>query len=109
MAAEGDGPAGDGPGADEEEDGGGDTLKLVATVVAKVPVLVIRIGWPVLMMKRRARKCSRRIRRHLEAGGMPPRMAAEMAEAYASEMSVRKLIQSLDIPSLRIRWDDDNP
>ena len=89
--------------------GGDDTPKLLATMAVKVPMMVIRIGWPYLMMKRRANKCSRRLRKQLVEGGMPPRLAAKMADNYASELSIRKFMSNMDFKGFRLRSDDDKP
>lgn len=91
------------------KDGGSDTPKLLAAMAVKVPLMVIRIGWPYLMMKRRANKCSRRLRKQLVEGGMPPHLAAKMADNYASELSVRKFLANMDFKGFRARVGGDKP
>ncbi len=104
-----------GPMDNEKDEGaegrqeGRDLPKLIATVLYKAPVLVVRIGWPCLMMRRRARKCSKRMRREMVRHGMPPEMAADLAEDFVAEISIRKLVQGMDIPGMGSRWEDDSP
>lgn len=75
-----------------------DIPKIVASVMSAVPTLVIRTGWAYLRMKKRAQKASKEIEREFVANGIPPKFAEKLAEQYASELSIRKMMGQMDIP-----------
>lgn len=77
-----------------------DRVKTFATVMATAPKLVVDVGWSFLKLKRRAKKCSLRMRSQLVEEGIPRELARRLADDYAGEFSVRKLISDLDIPGL---------
>ncbi len=83
-----------------------DKVKTMATIVATVPRLVIEVGWSYLMMKRRAKKCAKQLRRSMVEGGMPEHMAKYLADGYAAEISARKLIRNLSLPGVDVRIKD---
>ena len=63
-------------------------------VVARVPGLVIRLGFSALKFKRRVKKSARRMRKGLIKGGMSRERATELANKYEEGLSIRKLIKS---------------
>jgi len=75
-----------------------DLPKIMASVMATVPTLVFRTGWAYLRMKKRAQKASKQIEREFVSGGIPPEYAEKLAEQYASDLSVRKMMRGVDIP-----------
>jgi hypothetical protein len=91
---------------DADEGPDEDRVKTAATIVATVPRLVIEVGWSYLMMKRRAKKCAKQLRRSMVEGGMPVHMAKYLADGYAAEISARELIRNLSIPGVDIRVKD---
>ncbi|UCC92415.1 MAG: hypothetical protein JSW25_07005 [Thermoplasmata archaeon] len=72
--------------------------KLVATVLAKSPVLLLKVSWRYLRMKKRAQRAERTFRQRLEASGMDRETAARFAETYGSAVSIRKLLKETGIP-----------
>jgi len=72
--------------------------KIVASVMSTVPTLVLRSGWAYLRMKKRAQRASKQIEREFVSGGIPPEFAEKLAEQFASDLSVRRMIRQIDIP-----------
>lgn len=85
---------------------GDDRVKTAATLIATIPKLLLDLGWSYLKMKRRAKKCSKSLRRAMVEGGMPEHLAKEIANGYAVEISARKLIRNMGIPGIDIRVRD---
>ena len=71
-----------------------DIPKLVGTVGARAPGIVIRLGFSYLKHRKGSQKATRTFVRSLEENGVPPHLAMKLGEAYGSELSVRKLIDS---------------
>ena len=70
----------------------GDRLPVV--LMATLPVLSIRIGVTFLCFQSQRKGGVRRFRHTLEAGGMPRREAALLAQAYHEAGSLRKMLRS---------------
>jgi len=68
--------------------------RLVGAVGARAPGIVIRLGVSYLKHKKGSQKATRIFVRSLEENGVPPHLARSLGEAYGSELSVRKLIDS---------------
>ncbi|MCJ2512331.1 MAG: hypothetical protein LN409_03130 [Candidatus Thermoplasmatota archaeon] len=79
----------------------GDVPRLVGAVGARAPGIVIRLGLSYLKHKKGSQKATRTFVRSLEENGVPPHLAMRLGEAYGSELSVRKLIDSGGTPLLR--------
>ncbi len=77
-----------------------DVPRLVGAVGARAPGVVIRLGLSYLKHKKGSQKATKTFVRSLEENGVPPDLAMRLGEAYGSELSVRKLIDSGG-PSLR--------
>jgi len=75
-----------------------DLPTIVASVMAMVPPLVFRTGVAYLKMKKRAQKMAKKIETELVSSGMPPKYAERLAEQYASDLSIRRMLRSMDIP-----------
>lgn len=71
-----------------------DIPKLVGTVGARAPGIVIRLGFSYLRHKKGSQKATKTFVRSLEENGVPPHLAMKLGEAYGSELSVRKLVDS---------------
>jgi hypothetical protein len=78
-----------------------DIPKLVGTVGARAPGIVIRLGFSYLRHRKGSQKATRTFVRSLEENGVPPHLATRLGEAYGSELSIRKLIDSGGPPFLR--------
>ena len=78
-----------------------DVPRLVGAVGARAPGIVIRLGLSYLKHKKGSQKATRTFVRSLEENGVPPHLAMRLGEAYGSELSVRKLIDSGGTPLLR--------
>ncbi len=63
-------------------------------IVARVPGLIIRLGFSALKFKRKAKKSARKMRKVLIKGGMSRARATELVNKYEEGLSVRKLIKS---------------
>jgi len=71
-----------------------DVPRLVGAVGARAPGVVIRLGLSYLKHKKGSQKATKTFVRSLEENGVPPHLATRLGEAYGSELSVRKLIDS---------------
>lgn len=67
---------------------------IVAQIISVAPSLVIRSGAAFLRLKSRSRKAAQTLEGALVANGMPSWAAHELAENFASDLSVRRLIAS---------------
>ncbi len=63
-------------------------------VVARVPGLVIRLGFSALKFKRKVKVSAKKMRKGLIKGGMSRERATELANKYEEGLSIRKLIKS---------------
>jgi len=75
-----------------------DLPRIMAAVMAAVPSLVLKTGWAYLMMKKRAQKASKMLERELVSSGIPAEYAGKLADQFASEVSIRKIIKTIDMP-----------
>jgi len=75
-----------------------DLPTIVASVIAMVPPLVFRTGFAYLKMKKRAQKMAKKIETELVSSGMPPEYAERLAEQYATDLSLRRMLRSMDVP-----------
>jgi hypothetical protein len=71
-----------------------DLPKVVGTIGAKAPGMMIRLGFSYLRHKKGTQKAYKTFVRTLEQNGVPEGIAKELAEIYTSDISVRKLINS---------------
>jgi hypothetical protein len=69
--------------------------KIVGIALAKSPKLVLKLSWRYLRAKKAAQRAERTFRRRLEASGMDPETAAELADKYASTVSLRHLMKEI--------------
>lgn len=75
-----------------------DLPKIVGTVIAKSPKVLLKLTWRYLKMKKQAQRAERTFRQRLEASGMDPTTAARFAERYTSTVSIRHLMKEIGIP-----------
>lgn len=75
-----------------------DLPKIVASVIATIPPLVLRTGAAYLKMRKRAQRASKRMEQELVSGGIPAEYAERLATQFATDLSVRRMIQSMDVP-----------
>lgn len=61
--------------------------------MSRAPGLIIRLGLTFLRFKRKAKKDARILRKSLVKNGMDKDMAKELADAYAMQISIRKLFK----------------
>ncbi len=73
--------------------------KIVGIAIAKSPKLVLKLSWRYLKAKKQAQRAETIFRRRLEASGMDPETAAELADRYASTVSIRHFMKELGVPS----------
>lgn len=78
----------------EGADDRADLPKMVGTVGAKIPGMVIRLGFSYLRHKKNTQRAYKTFVRTLEQNGVPEHLARELAEEFTSDISVRKLINS---------------
>jgi intergrase/recombinase len=78
----------------EGADNRADLPKVVGTIGARIPGMVIRLGFTYLRHKKNTQKAYRTFVRTLQENGVPEEMANELGKAYTSDISVRKLINS---------------
>ncbi len=71
---------------------GEDKVKVVASVMAYAPVLVIRLGFAYLRLKRRVRKTSRSFEKGLISRGMPHELAHRLTLSYEGDFRTRTLL-----------------
>ncbi len=70
-----------------------DKVKVLANIIARAPMLVLRVGIAYLRMKRRANKTSKIFEKGLLSRGMPPEMARRLAYSYEGDLSVRRMLR----------------
>ncbi len=78
------------------------TLRTVATVMYKVPGLVLRFGLFYLKFKRKMRKGAKVLRKSLIKSGMSKAQAKELAEVYEVSFSIRELLKDQGVPGFNI-------
>jgi len=78
--------------------------KIAASVMTALPSLVFKTGWAYLRMKKRARKSSKNFERQLVTDGIPLEFAEKLAEQYASELSIRRIIGGSDVFPFGNAW-----
>ncbi len=62
--------------------------------LARVPGLVIRLGFSFLKFKRRVKKNTRKLKRGLVKNGMSRERAKELANKYEEDLSIRKFMKN---------------
>ncbi len=75
-----------------------DIPRLVGTVIAKSPKLVLKIGLRYLRAKKKAQRAEAIFRGRLEAAGMDPQEVERLAEMYSSTVSLRQLMRQMGVP-----------
>jgi len=75
-----------------------DLPTIVASVMVTIPPLVFRTGWAYLRMRKRAHKISRKLELEFVSSGIPPEYAERLAEQYAADLSIRSILQRMDVP-----------
>lgn len=83
-----------------------DIPKIVGIAIAKSPMLVLKLSWRYLKAKKQAQRAERTFRRRLEAAGIDPGTAAELAEKYASTVSIRHFMKELGVPGRIFNGDN---
>ena len=68
--------------------------------MSRVPGLAIRLGFSFMRFKRKVKKDTRILRKSMIKNGMDKKMASELAEAYAMNLSIREFMkdQGMNIP-----------
>ena len=69
--------------------------------VVHAPVITYRVGLEFLRMKRSAKKARGRFYKELLSGGIPPRQAKDLADQYASAVSIRSMIDTIRSTSMK--------
>jgi len=71
---------------EEREDSSSvDVPKMVASIMVQAPPLVLKLGFTYLTMKRRARKCARKMEAMMTASGMPEELAHRLSTKYEED------------------------
>lgn len=66
--------------------------ELPLAALARIPGLVIKLGFSALRFKRKAIKSARKMRKGMIKGGMDRKMAKQLTLAYEESFSIRRLI-----------------
>ena len=66
-----------------------------AVTIVQAPVLLFRVGLQYLRMKRSVNKARGHFYAELVRGGIPKRQAKELADQYASAVSIRSIMQAM--------------
>jgi hypothetical protein len=69
-----------------------DLPKILGTIGAKAPGMVIRLGFSYLRHKRGTQRAYKTFVSTLERSGVPEGFAKELGDMYTSDISVRKLM-----------------
>ena len=72
-----------------------DKVKVVASVMAYSPWLVLKVGIAVLRMKRRINRTAKSFEKGMLSRGLPPETAHRLAKSYEADLSIRKMIRRL--------------
>ncbi len=83
-----------------------DLPKIIASVAWMVPSLTLRTGWAYLKMKKKAQRISKTVERSMVDNGIPPEVARQLADQFAEDVSIHKMIKSMDIPGFR-NWGEE--
>ena len=77
-------------------------LRTVASILPRLPGLVIRFLWVYMRFKRKMKRSARAMRRGMIKNGMDRKLAKQLAESYEIDFSIRKLMkdQGIGIPGL---------
>jgi hypothetical protein len=67
----------------------------IGVSLVQAPALLLRVGLQYLRMKRSANKARGRFYAELVRGGIPKRQAKELADEYASVVSIRSILRAL--------------
>lgn len=67
----------------------------IAVAIVQAPALLFRVGLQYLRMKRSAKKARGHFYAELVRGGIPKRQAKELADQYASAVSIRSIMQAM--------------
>ncbi len=67
---------------------------IMAEIIAAAPALLLRTGAAYLRHKGRSRTAAKTLASALVANGMPPVYAQQLAEGFASDLSIRRLLAS---------------
>jgi hypothetical protein len=67
--------------------------ELPLAAIARIPGLVLRLGFSALMFKRKAIKSARKMRKGMVKAGMDRKMAKELTLRYEETFSVRRLMK----------------
>ncbi len=79
-----------------------DLPRIIGAIGAKAPGMMIRLGFSYLRHKKNTQRAYKTFVTTLERNGVPEEFAKELAETYASDISVRKMILSDDSSMLGI-------
>lgn len=72
-----------------------DIPTIMAEIIAAAPALVLRTGAAYLRHKGRSSTAAKTLARALVSNGVPPEYAQELADGFASELSIRRLISRM--------------
>ena len=68
----------------------------VLHLTAFIPMVTLNLGVSYLRMKRQVKRARRAFYRELVGSGLPREEAARLADEYASAVSVRRILRSMD-------------
>ncbi len=83
-------------------------LRMVASIVPKLPGLVMKFLWAYMVFKRRMKRSARAFKKGLIKNGMDKKLAKQLAESYEIDFSIRKLMkdQGIGIPGFSTIFND---
>jgi len=84
-----------------------DIPRIVGTVIAKSPKLVLKISWRYLKAKKQAQRAEATFRRRLEASGMDPRDVERLSERYGSTVSLRQMMRQVGVPGRALNGEKE--
>jgi hypothetical protein len=67
----------------------------IGVSIVQAPTLLFRVGLQYLRTKRSANKARGRFYSELVRSGVPKRQAKELADEYASAVSIRSILQAM--------------
>ena len=74
-----------------------DVPKLVASIMVAIPGLTLKSGFAYLRLRRKAHQNSKTMMSSMIQEGIPEEYAKRLSEAYAADMSIRKLMKGLGV------------
>ena len=83
-----------------------DIPKIVGIAIAKSPKLVLKISWRYLKAKKKAQRAERIFKKRLEASGVDAGTADQLADMYASTVSLRHIMKNLGVPGIVFNGDN---